>query len=74
MTSFVDVADALTQILPVYTAERLADHLTPTDVATLRDLVSTSVPANTLRAVASDLAYPCWGAPMRNVIRPSARR
>ncbi|GAB5377879.1 MAG: site-specific integrase [Acuticoccus sp.] len=57
MTSFVDVADALTQILPVYTAERLADHLTPADVATLRDLVRASVTANTLRAVASDLAY-----------------
>ena len=55
--SSVDVADALTQILPADSAERLADHLTPADVATLRDLVRASVPANTLRAVASDLAY-----------------
>ena len=52
-----DVVSALIELLPVETAERLADHLTPSDAATLRDLVRASVPANTLRAVASDLAY-----------------
>ena len=52
-----DVASALIELLPVETAERLADHLTPSDAATLRDLVRAAVPPNTLRAVASDLAY-----------------
>ena len=51
------VADALIQIVPVDTAQRLAGHLTAVDVATLRDLVRAAVPANTVRAVASDLAY-----------------
>ena len=51
------VADALIQIVPVDTAQRLAGHLTVADVATLRDLVRAAVPANTVRAVASDLAY-----------------
>lgn len=51
------VAGALVELLPIAAADRLAAHLTPADVATLRDLVRASVPDNTIRAVASDLAY-----------------
>ena len=51
------VADVLVQILPVAAAERLAGHLTPSDVDTLRDLVRAAVPPNTVRAVTSDLTY-----------------
>ena len=51
------IAGALVELLPVATADRLAAHLTPADVATLRDIVRASVPDNTVRAVASDLAY-----------------
>ncbi len=53
----MSVADALVDLLPVATADRLAGHLTPGDVETLRDLVRASVPDNTVRAIVSDLAY-----------------
>ncbi|RAH96230.1 integrase [Acuticoccus sediminis] len=53
----MSVADALVDLLPVATADRLAGHLTAGDVETLRDLVRASVPDNTVRAVVSDLAY-----------------
>ena len=52
-----EVAGALTELMPVEAAERLGAHLTAGDVDTLRDLVRASVPDNTIRAVASDLAY-----------------
>ncbi|NNE40276.1 MAG: integrase, partial [Marinicaulis sp.] len=54
---FENVAGALTELMPVEAAERLATHLTTGDVETLRDLVRAAVPDNTIRAVASDLGY-----------------
>ncbi len=51
------IAGALTELMPVEAAERLATHLTAGDIETLRDLVRAAVPDNTIRAVASDLAY-----------------
>lgn len=51
-----DVEDLLV-FLPVAAAESLATHLTPDDAATLRHLHRKSIPDNTLRAIASDLAY-----------------
>lgn len=50
-------ANALVEILPLREAERLSAVLTLDDVATLRALVRAATPQNTLRAVASDLAY-----------------
>lgn len=49
--------DALAGILPFDARERLATLLTDDDVATLKHLVQTGMGANTLRALASDLAY-----------------
>jgi len=49
--------DALASILPVERREALATLLTDEDVATLKHLVETGMGANTLRALASDLAY-----------------
>ena len=46
-----DLARELGKLLPFERAERLSDHLTPTDVATLKDLVRASVPENSLRAL-----------------------
>lgn len=54
---FEKLAGALTELMPVEAAERLSVYLTAGDVETLRDLVRASVPDNTIRAVASDLAY-----------------
>lgn len=51
-----DVEDLLV-FLPVAAAESLATHLTPDDASTLRHLHRKSIPDNTLRAIASDLAY-----------------
>ncbi len=51
---YEEVAGPPTELMPV---ERLATHLTAGDVETLRDLVRAVVPDNTIRAVASDLAY-----------------
>ncbi|MEO1151672.1 MAG: tyrosine-type recombinase/integrase [Pseudomonadota bacterium] len=56
--SVVDhVADELVTFLPVATAESLSPVLTLDDVETLRHLHKKSIPENTLRAIASDLAY-----------------
>ncbi|MEM7693184.1 MAG: hypothetical protein AAF318_01935 [Pseudomonadota bacterium] len=45
----IGVVDELTELLPVHTAERLGEHLTAGDVATLRDLVRASVHINYFR-------------------------
>lgn len=47
----------LVGFVPLDTAERLADVLTPDDVATLKTLAQRATSPNTLRAVASDLGY-----------------
>ena len=49
--------DALDAILPFDRRDRLAELLTDEDVATLKHLASEGMGANTLKALASDLAY-----------------
>src|SRR5215217_7692172 len=49
--------DSLASILPMAAADRYAEILTDADVATLKHLADTGMGANTLRALASDLAY-----------------
>jgi integrase len=49
--------DALDAILPFNRRERLAGLLTDEDVATLKHLAKQGLGANTMRALASDLAY-----------------
>jgi integrase len=49
--------DALDAILPFDRRDRLAELLTDDDIATLKHLASEGMGANTLRALASDLAY-----------------
>jgi integrase len=49
--------DALAAVLPMAAADRYAEVLTDADVATLKHLANTGMGANTLRALASDLAY-----------------
>jgi integrase len=49
--------DALSAVLPMAAADRYAEVLTDADVATLKHLADTGMGANTLRALASDLAY-----------------
>jgi integrase len=49
--------DALNAILPFNRRERLAELLTDDDVATLKHLAKQGLGANTMRALASDLAY-----------------
>jgi len=49
--------DALAAVLPMATADRYAEFLTDTDVATLKHLADEGMGANTLRALASNLAY-----------------
>ena len=49
--------DALAAVLPMVAADRYAEVLTEADVATLKHLADTGMGANTLRALASDLAY-----------------
>ena len=49
--------DALDAILPFDRRDRLADILTDEDVATLKHLARAGMGANSLRALASDLAY-----------------
>lgn len=48
---------ALAGILPYHRRDELSALLTDADVATLKHLVETGMGANTLRALASDLAY-----------------
>jgi len=49
--------DALAAILPIDRRDRLAEILTDDDVATLRHLAREGIGENSLRALASDLAY-----------------
>ena len=49
--------DALASILPMERRDRLAELLTDEDVATLKHLAREGMGENTLRALASDLAY-----------------
>jgi integrase len=49
--------DALDAILPFNRREKLAELLTDQDVATLKHLAKQGLGANTMRALASDLAY-----------------
>src|SRR5918911_1525606 len=49
--------DTLAAILPMDRRDRLAQLLTDDDVATLTHLAREGMGANTLRALASDLAY-----------------
>lgn len=49
--------DALDAILPFDRRDRLAELLTDEDIATLKHLASEGMGANTLKALASDLAY-----------------
>lgn len=49
--------DALDAILPFNRREKLAELLTDDDVATLKHLAKQGLGANTMRALASDLAY-----------------
>lgn len=49
--------DDLAAILPMERRDRLAVLLTDADVATLKDLVQEGMGENSLRALASDLAY-----------------
>ena len=49
--------DALAAVLPMAAADRYAEILTDADVATLKHLAAAGMGANTLRALASDLAY-----------------
>jgi integrase len=49
--------DALDAILPFNRREKLAELLTDDDVATLKHLARQGLGANTMRALASDLAY-----------------
>ena len=55
--------DTLSAILPMDRRDRLAQLLTDEDVATLRHLAREGMGENTLRALASDLAYlEAWSA------------
>ena len=49
--------DALAAILPMDRRDRLAEILTDDDVATLKHLAKEGMGENSLRALASDLAY-----------------
>src|SRR4051812_37013143 len=49
--------DAIASVLPLERRDELAVLLTDQDVATLRHLVNEGMGVNTLRALASDLAY-----------------
>jgi hypothetical protein len=57
--------DTLAAILPMGRRDRLAELLTDDDVATLRHLAQEGMGENTLRALASDLAYLEAGPPLR---------
>lgn len=53
----LDQLDTIASVLPIERRDELAELLTDQDVETLRHLVSEGMGANTLRALASDLAY-----------------
>ena len=52
-----DIANELVEFLPLDVAERAATALSDNDVKTLKFLYKESIPANTLRALRSDLTY-----------------
>ncbi|MBW9081183.1 site-specific integrase [Rhizobium pusense] len=49
--------DTIASVLPIDRRDELAELLTDSDIETLRHLVNEGMGANTLRAIASDLAY-----------------
>jgi hypothetical protein len=49
--------DALSAVLPLMSRDRLAELLSEGEVETLRHLAREGMGANTIRAIASDLAY-----------------
>ncbi|THV12729.1 site-specific integrase [Rhizobium rhizophilum] len=53
----LDQLDTIAAVLPMERRDELAELLTDQDVETLRHLVNEGMGANTLRALASDLAY-----------------
>jgi integrase len=53
----LDQLDTIAAVLPIERRDELAELLTDQDVETLRHLVNEGMGANTLRALASDLAY-----------------
>ncbi len=53
----LEALDTIAAVLPMDRRDRLADLLTDQDVETLRHLVHEGMGKNTLRALASDLAY-----------------
>jgi integrase len=58
MTSNDDIPiDALAGLLPMAARDRLAETLTPAEIDTLTHLAKTGTGPNSLRALASDLAY-----------------
>ena len=52
-----DELDAIASVLPIDRRDELAELLTDQDIETLRHLVNEGMGENTLRALASDLAY-----------------
>jgi len=52
-----EMLDAVAAVLPINRRDKLAELLTDQDVETLRHLVKEGIGENTLRALASDLAY-----------------
>jgi len=66
-----DGLDALATILPMDRRDRLAQLLTDDDVETLKHLAREGMGANTLRALASDIAYlEAWGRAATGVPLP----
>jgi hypothetical protein len=71
--------DTLAAIGPMGRRDRLAELLTDDDVATLKHLAQEGMGENTLRALASDLAYlEAWaaaatGAPCSDRLRRASR-
>jgi hypothetical protein len=53
----VEQLDSIAAVLPLERRDEMAELLTDQDVATLRHLVNQGMGENTLRALASDLAY-----------------
>src|SRR4029077_1161405 len=63
--------DTLPAILPMERRDRLAELLTDDDVATLKHLAQECMGENTLRALASDLAYlEAWAMAATGVALP----
>lgn len=67
--------DALSAILPMERRDQLAKILTDDDVATLRHLAKEGMGENSLRALASDLAYlEAWAIAATAAPCPGQRR